>query len=89
LQSGSVSIVSGNKGSFQLQNNGLIGYSLGNAPLTVGTGNATYFINTSGLSQLQTSGSIPLLAGGLLFYDPNTGGPVMAAAVVADPPEIQ
>jgi hypothetical protein len=89
LTQGSVSIISGNIGTFELQNNALIGYSLGGAPLTVGTGNATLFINTTGLGALQTSGSIPLVAGGLLFVDPKTSTPVMAAALVADPPEIQ
>jgi hypothetical protein len=89
LTTDSVSIVSGNIGTFQLQNNGLIGYSLGGLPLTVGTGNGTLFINTTGLSALQSDGAIPLVAGGLLFVDPITSSPVMAAAVVADPPAIQ
>lgn len=86
---GTVSIISGNEGSFQLQNNGLIGYSLGGAPLTVATGNGTLFVDTTGLSGLQSSGSIPVVAGGLLFVDPLTQIPVMAAAVVADPPQTQ
>ena len=86
---GTVSIVSGNEGSFQLQNNGLIGYSLGGAPLTVATGNGTLFIDTTGLSALQSSGSVPIVAGGLLFVNPLTQTPVMAAAVVADPPQTQ
>jgi len=81
---GSVSVVNGNAGTFQLQNNGLIGYSLGGGPLTVATGNATLFVNTTGLSGLESSGSIPLVAGGLLFVDPLTSAPVMAAAVVVD-----
>jgi hypothetical protein len=89
LTQGSVSISNGNAGSFQLQNNALIGYSLGGAPLTVGTGNSTLFINTTGLSALQSSGAIPIVAGGLLFVDPITSTPVMAAAVVADPPAVQ
>jgi hypothetical protein len=89
LTQGSVNIVSGNIGNFQLQNNALIGYSLGGAPLTVGTSNATLFVNTTGLNALQSGGAIPLVAGGLLFVDPITNTPVMAAAVVADPPEIQ
>jgi hypothetical protein len=84
LTADSVNIASGNIGTFQLQNNGLIGYSLGGAPLTVGTGNATVFVNTTGLSALQSDGSIPLVAGGLLFVDPNTSTPVMAAVVVDD-----
>ncbi len=90
LQSGSVVISSGNGGTFQLQNNGLIGYSLGGAALNVETFNdVTVFINTSGLSQLQSDGAIPLVAGGLVFYDQLTAAPIMAAGVVADPPEIQ
>jgi hypothetical protein len=89
LQAGSVNISNGNAGSFQLQNNGLIGYSLGGAPLTVDTGNVTLFLNTTGLSQLQASGSTPLETGGLLFVDPITVTPVMAAAVVAEPPQPQ
>jgi hypothetical protein len=89
LTSGSVSIIDGNAGSFQLQNNGLIGYSLGGAPLTVATGNATLFLNTTGLSALQSSGSIPLVAGGLLFVNPLNSTPVMAAAVVDDRQQAQ
>jgi hypothetical protein len=89
LTPGSVNVTSGNIGSFQLQNNGLIGFSLGGAPLTVATGNGTLFINTTGLSALQSSGSIPLVAGGLLFVNPVTSTPVMAAALVVDPPQTQ
>jgi hypothetical protein len=84
---GTATVVSGNLGNFQLQNNALIGYSLGGAPLTVWTGNGTLFINTTGLSGL-TNGE-PLVAGGLLFYDQLTAGPIMAAGVVADPPASQ
>jgi hypothetical protein len=84
---GTASIVSGNFGNFQLQNNALIGYSLGGGPLTVWTGNGTLFINTTGLSGLQSGES--LVAGGLLFYDELTGGPIMAAGVVVDPPPAQ
>ncbi|MGA8441037.1 MAG: DUF4382 domain-containing protein [Candidatus Sulfotelmatobacter sp.] len=81
---GTASIVSGNIGNFQLQNNALLGYSLGGGPLSVWTGNGTLFVNTTGLSALESGES--LVAGGLLFYDELTGGPIMAAAVVADPP---
>ena len=87
LTPSSVTITNGNLGSFQLQNNGLIGYSLGGGPLTVDTGNITLFINTTGLSALQSVGSTPLVAGGLLFV--NNGTPVMAAGVVAVPPQTQ
>lgn len=87
LTQGSVTINNGNAGTFQLQNNALIGYSLGGAPLNVATGNGTLFINTTGLSQLQSSGSAPVVAGGLLFLNPlNNDTPVLAAAVVATPP---
>ena len=89
LTQGSVNVVNGNAGTFQLQNNGLIGYSLSGAPLTVATGNATLFVNTLGLSSLQSGGAMPLVAGGLLFVDPLNSTPVMAAAVVADPPLTQ
>jgi hypothetical protein len=89
LTADSVNIINGNVGTFGLQNNGLIGYSLGGGPLTVATGNATLFVNTTGLSALQSDGSIPLVAGGLLFVDPLTSTPIMAAAVVADPPQTQ
>ena len=81
---GTANIVSGNIGNFELQNNALIGYSLGGSPLTVWTGNATVFIDTTGLSALTNGES--LVAGGLLFYDELTAGPIMAAGVVADPP---
>ena len=86
LTQGSVAITNGNAGTFQLQNNALIGYSLGGAPLNVATGNATLFINTTGLSALEADGSTPLVAGGLLFVNPLNNTPVLAAAVVATPP---
>ncbi len=89
LTPNSVTVLNGNLGSFQLQNNALIGYSLGGSPLNVATGNGTVFINTTGLSGLQSSGSTPLVAGGLLFVSPITSTPVMAAAVVATPPQPQ
>ena len=84
---GTPTVVNDNLGNFQLQNNALIGYSLGGSPLTVWTGNTTLFINTTGLSAL-TSGE-SLVAGGLLFYDDLTAGPIMAAGVVVDPPPTQ
>jgi hypothetical protein len=86
LTQSSVAITNGNAGTFQLQNNALIGYSLGGAPLNVATGNGTLFINTTGLSALQADGSTPLVAGGLLFVNPLNNTPVLAAAVVATPP---
>jgi Domain of unknown function (DUF5666) len=66
LVANSVSITSGNQGSFQLQNNLLLGYVLG-SPLTVNTGNGTNFVNISGLSGLQAAGSTNLVVRGLVF----------------------
>ena len=48
---GSVTVVSGNEGSFQLSNGGLIGYAAG-GPVRIITGNDTLFFNLSGLSAL-------------------------------------
>lgn len=36
------------------------------------TGNHAVFLNISGLSGLQIAGTMPLIARGLVFYDPNT-----------------
>jgi Domain of unknown function (DUF5666)/Domain of unknown function (DUF4382) len=77
LVSNSVNIVSGNQGTFQLQNNFLLGYVLG-APLTVQTGNGTRFVNINGLSGLQAAGSINLVVRGLILKDQN-GAPQMWA----------
>ena len=78
LVQGSISITSGNRGSFQLQNNYLLGYVLG-APLTVQTGDGTNFININGLAGLQSAGTANLIVRGLIFKDPNTGAPQMWA----------
>jgi predicted small secreted protein len=69
----SVSITAGNQGTFQLQNNLLLGYVLG-APLTVNTGNSTNFVNIGGLSGLQAAGSTNLVVRGLVFKD-SSGNP--------------
>jgi Domain of unknown function (DUF5666) len=82
----SVIVSNGNAGSFELNNNGLVGYSVG-GPVTVNTFNFTYFFNLNGLSQLQnTSTAIPLVARGLLLKDPLTATPEFYAGLVADPP---
>ena len=73
----SVNIVSGNRGSFELQNNFLLGYVLG-APLTVQTGDGTRFANINGLAGLQAAGSTNLVARGLVFKD-NNGNPELWA----------
>jgi hypothetical protein len=85
LVQGSVNIVSGNQGDFQVQNNRMMGYLLG-GPLTVQTGDLTLFFNINGLSGLQSGGSLKLAAGGLMLKDPTTGNPQLwARGVVALP----
>ena len=74
LVQNSVSITAGNRGSFQIQNNFLLGYVLG-APLTVQTGDGTRFININGLGGLQAAGSAKLVTRGLVFKDPSTRAP--------------
>jgi len=84
---GSVVIGDVNQGSFQMSNDGLVGYSVG-GPVTVNTYNLTYFYNLTGLNQLQgTSTSIPLVTRGLLLKDPVSGTPQFYAGFVADPPQ--
>jgi Domain of unknown function (DUF5666) len=78
LVQGSVNIVSGNQGDFQVQNNRMMGYLLG-GPLTVQTGDLTLFFNINGLSGLQSGGSLKLAAGGLMLKDPTTGNPQLWA----------
>jgi hypothetical protein len=78
-----VTVDSGNLGSFQMSNNGLVGYSVG-GPVTVNTFNLTYFNNLSGLGQLQTTTTaIPLVTRGLLLA-PN-GTPEVYAGLVSTP----
>lgn len=83
----SVTVNNGNAGSFELSNNGLVGYSAG-GPVTVNTFNATVFFNLTGLNQLQsTSTAIPMVARGLLLKDPVSGNPEVYAGLVATPPQ--
>jgi len=83
---GQVTVNEGNNGSFELSNNGLVGYAVG-APVTVNTFNFTGFYNLSGLDQLQTTTTqIPLVAHGLLLKDPTSGNIEFYAGWVADPP---
>lgn len=77
----SVNATNGNAGSFQLQNNALLGYVLG-APLTVKTSNMTHFIGVNGLSGLASAGSVQLEVRGLVLKDPNTGVTTMYAGWV-------
>jgi hypothetical protein len=78
LVANSVTISNGNLGSFQLQNNLMLGYVLG-GPLTVQTSNKTNFINVNGLAGLQAAGSAKLIVHGLILKDQTTGAPVMWA----------
>jgi Domain of unknown function (DUF4382) len=83
----SVTVTNLNAGSFQMSNNGLVGYSVG-GPVTVNTYNFTYFYELTGLNQLQTATTaIPLVTRGLLLKDPVSGVPEVYAGLVADPPQ--
>jgi uncharacterized protein DUF5666/uncharacterized protein DUF4382 len=84
---GSVTVADGNQGTFQLSNNGLVGYSAG-GPVTVNTFNLTAFFNLTGLNQLQaTTTAVPVVARGLLLKDPVSGNPEFYAGLVAEPPQ--
>jgi hypothetical protein len=86
LDVGNVTIIDGNAGSFLLNNNGLVGYSVG-GPVTVNTFNATAFFNLTGLGQLQTTTTaVPLISRGLLLQT-NSGTPQFFAGWVAEPPQ--
>jgi Domain of unknown function (DUF5666)/Domain of unknown function (DUF4382) len=74
LVPGSVDITSGNRGSFELQNNLLLGYVLG-APLTVQTGDGTRFVGVTGLQVLQGIGTTDIVVRGLVFKDQTSGAP--------------
>jgi hypothetical protein len=78
-----------NGGSFQLSNNGLLGYSAG-GPVTVNTGNGTFFFDLNGLSALAgDTTAVPIITRGLFLKDPISGNPEFFAGFVADPPDAQ
>jgi hypothetical protein len=78
-----------NGGNFELSNNGLLGYSAG-GPVTVNTGNLTYFYELNGLSALAADTTpVPIVARGLFLKDPISGNPEFFAGLVADPPQAQ
>ncbi len=81
LVQNSVNIVSGNQGSFQIQNGSMFGYLLG-APLDVSTSNMTRFFNINGLTGLQAAGTAKVATYGLILKD-NNGNPHMYAHRVA------
>ncbi len=73
--SGTINVVSGNQGSFELQNDGFWGYLFG-GPLQVVTSNLTNFVNVSGLSAITPSMQLRVV--GLLLRD-SSGNPVLVA----------
>jgi hypothetical protein len=78
-----------NGGSFELSNNGLLGYSAG-GPVTVNTGNLTLFFDLNGLGALAADTTpVPVVARGLFLKDPISGNPEFFAGLVADPPQAQ
>jgi uncharacterized protein DUF4382 len=78
LVANSVMINSGNQGSFQLQNNGLLEW-VAQGPFTVNTSNNTIFFNVNGLGGLASAGTAPIVAGGLVLKNPSTGLPEVYA----------
>ena len=81
LVQGSVNIVNGNQGSFQMQNDYLMSFSAG-GPFTVDTVNNTVFVNINGLAGLQQAGSANLIVRGLVLYDSTTQKPIVWAGRV-------
>ena len=83
---GSTVIQSGNTGTFQMQEQGLVGLLL-NGQLTVLTSDSTQFVGLSGLSALSGNQAIPLDVVGLLLENPgsNPPAPVFVASRVSTP----
>jgi Domain of unknown function (DUF4382)/Domain of unknown function (DUF5666) len=83
---GSVSVTNPpNQGDFQMQNDALMGYAYASngGKFPVKSFNGTAFLNIDGLSALQAAGATNLVTVGLVFRDQTTGGPYVAAGVVA------
>jgi len=78
LVANSVTVNNGNAGSFQLQNNGLLGW-VAQGPFTVNTNNTTLFFNVSGLSSLSNAGTTPIAVGGLVLKNSTSGLPEVYA----------
>jgi hypothetical protein len=78
LVANSVNIVTGNQGSFQMQNDALMSYAAG-GPFTVFTVDKTVFVNIDGLTGLQAAGTTNLEARGLVLYDPVSKKPIVWA----------
>jgi len=78
LVANSMTVNNGNAGSFQLQNNGLLGW-VAQGPFTVNTNNTTLFFNVSGLSSLSNAGTTPIAVGGLVLKNSTSGLPEVYA----------
>jgi hypothetical protein len=78
----SVTVNNNNQGSFQLQNNGLLGW-VAQGPFTVNTNNTTNFVNIDGLAGLSSAGTASVVADGLVLKDPVSGQPQVYAHRVA------
>ena len=77
LVGGSVKIISGNTGSFEMQNDALMSYAA-HGPFPVATDNKTVFFNIDGLTGLESAGAANLVVSGLVFDNPqNPGTPVV------------
>jgi hypothetical protein len=82
LVANSVTVTNNNQGSFQLQNNGLLGW-VAQGPFTVNTSNSTRFVNINGLAGLSAAGTASIVADGLVLKDPVSGEPQVYAHRVA------
>ena len=82
LVANSVTINNNNQGSFQLQNNGLLGW-VAQGPFTVNTSNGTRFVNVNGLAGLSSAGTASIVADGLVLKDAVSGEPQVFAHRVA------
>jgi hypothetical protein len=80
-KAGSLNVVSGNTGTFQINLGGTFGYLMGNQ-ITVATGPQTRFRGVTGLSGVANSGTKPVCVVGLLLKD-QSGNPVLYAGLVA------
>jgi Domain of unknown function (DUF5666)/Domain of unknown function (DUF4382) len=77
LVKNSVNIISGNLGSFEMQNDALMSYAA-HGPFPVATDNKTVFFNINGLMGLQSAGAANLVVTGLVFDNPQSlGTPVI------------
>jgi len=77
LVGSSVNIISGNIGSFKMQNDALMSYAA-HGPFPVATDNETMFLNINGLTGLESAGAANLVVTGLVFNNPqNLGTPIV------------